>query len=178
MGLINFKDIDCNKSINKENKIINFNGSEIQILNYLPIRDKYDLIVISLQKSFENNIYNYHKLKMYFNLHLIYLYTNIVFDVEDRADEEGLYDILKRSGLLDAVVAEIDEKEKNNLWADLIAIKEDMEKYYSSFSGFLENALEDLEEKLKQGFDFIKSLDLKENPELLKIIKEIKNDNE
>ena len=35
MGLINYKDIDFNKSINKENKIINFNGSEIQIVNCL-----------------------------------------------------------------------------------------------------------------------------------------------
>ena len=29
MGLINYKDIDFNKSINKVNKTINFNGSEI-----------------------------------------------------------------------------------------------------------------------------------------------------
>ena len=29
--------------------------------------------MITLQKSFENNIYNEYKLKMYFDLHLVYM---------------------------------------------------------------------------------------------------------
>ena len=35
MSLINYKDIDFKSTINRTNKIINFNGVEIQILNYL-----------------------------------------------------------------------------------------------------------------------------------------------
>lgn len=174
MGLINFKDIDFNKSINKENKIINFNGSEIQILNYLPARDKNDLIVITLQKSFENNIYNYYKLKMYFELHLVYLYTNIIFDSEDKADEEGLFDTLKRSGLIDAVTEEIDYHEKASLWEDLIAIKNDMEHYHNGFAGFLANSLDEIEDKVKAGVKIMKELDLEETfkkyPQILQLL--------
>ena len=111
MGLINYKDIDFNKSINKENKIINFNGSEIQVVNYLSSQDKYDLIMVTLQKSKENNVYNPYLIDLYFKLNIVYLYTNIVFTAEDRADEGGLYDTLKRSGLIDAVISVIDKNE-------------------------------------------------------------------
>lgn len=90
MGLINYKDIDFNKSINKVNKTINFNGSEIQVVNYLSAQDKYDLIMVTIQKAFEKGIYNEYKLKVYFDLHIVYMYTNIVFTAEDRADEVGL----------------------------------------------------------------------------------------
>ena len=174
MGLINFKDIDFKKSINNENKIINFNGTEIQILNYLPIHDKNDLIIISLQKSFENNIYNYHKLKMYFELHLIYLYTNIVFDADSRADEEGLYDNLKKSGLLDLVINEISKDERCQLWEDVLNVKYDMEKYNNSFVAFISNSIDDLGDKVTKGIEMIKSLNieetLKKNPQILQLL--------
>ena len=108
MGLINYKDIDFNKSIDKENKIINFNGSEIQILPYLSITDKYDLIMATIKKSYEEGIYNPIKLKMYFNLHLVYMYTNIIFDAEDKAKVEELYDTLSNSGLITLILENID----------------------------------------------------------------------
>ena len=36
MNLINFKDIDFNQSIDNSTEIIEFNGSQIQVLKYLP----------------------------------------------------------------------------------------------------------------------------------------------
>ena len=56
-----------------------FKGNEIEVLQYLPAADKYDFIMLTLQKSEEDGIYNENKLDMYFHLHLIYMYTNISF---------------------------------------------------------------------------------------------------
>ena len=39
-------------------KTFDFNGNQIEVLQYLPIEDKYDLIMITLQKAKENGIYN------------------------------------------------------------------------------------------------------------------------
>ena len=56
-----------------------WNGNEIEVLDYLPVEDKYDLIMVTLQKSFEDGYYNPIKVDEFFHLHLIYMYTNINF---------------------------------------------------------------------------------------------------
>ena len=56
-----------------------FNNQTIEVLKYLPIEDKYDLIMITLQKAEEDGIYNDIKLDMYFHLNLVYMYTNLSF---------------------------------------------------------------------------------------------------
>ena len=62
-----------------EIKTFNFNNTEIEVKQYLPIEDKYDLVMITLQKAEENGIYNALKLDMYIHLHLVYMYTNLSF---------------------------------------------------------------------------------------------------
>ena len=64
--------------INEETTKINFKDTEIEVLNYLPIDDKYSLISITLQKAQEENVYSPVLLDMFFHLHLVYLYTNII----------------------------------------------------------------------------------------------------
>lgn len=53
--------------------------TEIEVLNYLPIEDKYDLVNITLQNSAEDGIYNPVKIDMYFHLYMFYMYTNVNF---------------------------------------------------------------------------------------------------
>lgn len=165
MDLINYKDIDFNKSINKENKVIEFNGSEIQIVNYLSANDKYDLIMITLQKAFDKGIYNEYKLKVYFDLHLIYMYTNIIFSTEERADEVELYDTLNRSGLLQIVKEQIGEEELNSLWSDIKIIETKLYDYKGSLLTFLTEAIENLPQKAEKAMETLNQMD----PELLKI---------
>ena len=158
MALINFKDIDFNKSINKENKVIDFNGSEIQIINYLPVQDKYDLIMVTVQKSKEKNMYNPFLIDLYFDLNVIYLYTNIIFNAEDRADEAGLYDTLKRSGLIDTVKNNIDEDELKLLKFYIEAVVSYSTHYSNTFKGSVEELLEKLPKDLGGLAELIKNM--------------------
>lgn len=162
MGLINYKDIDFSKSINKENKIIEFNGSEIQIVPYLSANDKYDLIMITLQKAFDNGIYNDFKLQMYFDLHLIFMYTNLIFDAEDKVDLEGLYNTLRQSGFIDIVKENIDEKEE--LWELLKLTEVKMYNYKGSLLTFLTEAINNLPGKAEKAVETLSQID----PGLLK----------
>jgi hypothetical protein len=164
MGLINYKDIDFNKSIDKTNKVINFNGSEIQIVNYLSTQDKYDFIMITLQKSFSDGIYHDLKLNMYFDLHLIYMYTNIMFDAEDKADEVGLYDTLNRSGLIKCVKENIDAHELTYLYDLLNRTEKKMKDYKGSLLNFLTEMTNNFPQKAQQAIDTLRQID----PELLK----------
>lgn len=154
MGLINYKDIDF--KIDKTNKIINFNNNEIRIINYLNVTDKYDLIMITLQKSFEDGIYNDFKLKQYFDLYTIYMYTNIVFTEEDRANELDILDTFYRSGLLALIKENIEELDA--LWGQLIMVKNTLTNYRNSLSGFLFEVLDELKEKATNGLELLNSL--------------------
>lgn len=166
MALINYKDIDFKQSINKENKIINFNGSEIQIVSYLSINDKYDLIMATLQKSFENGVYNPLKLDMYFNLNIVYLYTNILIDTEDRADEVALYDTLKNSGLIDLIISNIPTDELEELMNYILKLQKDVTKAHNTFARVFEGFIESFPQKIEKMVETLNEL----NPEKIQAL--------
>lgn len=121
-----------------------FNGNEIEVLNYLPIEDKYDLVMITLQKAKEDGIYNPIKLDMYFNLHLVYMYTNISFTDKQKENESKLYDTLKSNGFIDALLENIKDSE----YDDLMTFTEELiklnMKYEQSILSFLKKIINDL----------------------------------
>lgn len=175
MGLINYKDIDFNKSINKELKTFDFNGSEIAVVPYLSINDKYDLVMITLQKSLEKGIYNHVKLDMYFDLHLIYMYTNIQIDNADREDEAALYDIFKRSGLIDKVLEQIDENEIETLYSYIYEMEEIMMKYRNTFGAVLGSFIEMLPQNMEKAKAVIEEFDQEKVQSLLNMVSQIQN---
>ena len=119
---MNFKDLKLNKSLldtyNSPYIYTDNQGveHEITIKKTLPVFQKYDIISISLQKAENNGIYNELLLDVFFHLNIIYSYTNIEFDIEDRIDEMELYDILQSNQIIDNVIAHMEEtNEYSNL---------------------------------------------------------------
>lgn len=119
-------------------------SQEVNVLKYLPIQDKYDLIYIALQESNEGGFYSPVKLEMYFQLYTVYMYTDLEFTEEERADAAGTFDILKSSGILDAIISAIPDNE----WAVLLDLRDTTlakkEKYANSIAGVLSNFIENL----------------------------------
>lgn len=141
MALINFKDIDFT-SVQDNFRTVEFNGSEIQVVNYLSIQDKYDLIMTTLTRADEVDLYNSFKTKFYFELHLVLMYSNIVISEEEKQDEIKLYDTLKRSGLMDQIIDLIPDAEKEGLWEDILAAQRSMMEYRRSVSALLNTTFE------------------------------------
>ena len=110
--------------VNNKVKTFDFGGQRVQVLQYLPAQDKYDLLMVTLQKALENNIYNEFKLNLYFELNLVYMYTNISFTEKQREDEFKLYDTLKSNGFYELFFQAINEDEYNELFTQLNAIKD------------------------------------------------------
>ena len=136
----------ANMKLKVDNSTYQFkwNDYTIDILNYLPIENKYDLIMITLQKSLENGYYNPIKLDEYFHLHLIYMYTNISFTEKQKEDSDKLYNCLKSNGLLDAFINAFNENEYNELYSLLNDTKEAILRQKLSVSGLLESVISDL----------------------------------
>lgn len=170
MGLINCKDIDFNKSIDKELKTFEFNGTEIAVVPYLSINDKYDLVMVTLQKAYEKGIYNLVKLDMYFNLHLVYMYTNLLVETEERKDEPALYDIFVRSGFLSKVKENIPKQEIDELYAYIEKMQALIMKYKNTFGTVLEAFLEQLPENMEKAKNIIESFDENKIKNLLSVL--------
>ena len=114
------------------------NGTSIEVLKYLPIEEKYNLIEITLQKAYEGGIYNPLKLDMYFALNLVYLYSNISFTDKQREDENKIYDTLQSNGILDKIIDAIDDEEYNNIYTLLVETEDKYTEYNRSLVGIVD----------------------------------------
>lgn len=148
-----------------------FNDKEIEMLNYLPIEDKYSLIMITLQKSKEGQIYNPVKLDMYFHLHLIYLYSNLSFTDKQREDEMKIYDNLKSNGFIDAFLTVFPEKEYNELLSFMETEIENEFKYNVSMASIVKSVIEDLPKNAQAAMDIVNSFDKEKYQEVIDFAK-------
>ena len=135
---------DLNTTNVKKDTVMTFNGKDIKVKSYLPIRDKYDLIMITLQKSKEDGLYNPIKVDIFFHLHLVYMYTDIEFSDEDRANEENLYDKLVNSGFMLEFLHALDEEEYDVLFSYLQSLIKDNMKYRNSAAAVIQSLIQDL----------------------------------
>jgi len=145
--------------VNTSTRSFDFKGQKVEVLQYLPAQDKYDLLMVTLQKSLENGAYNEFKLNLYFELNLVYMYTNISFTEKQREDEFKLYDNLKSNGFYEQFFQIINEDEYNELFTQLNAIKEASSAHRMSVGAVISQLIEDLPAnaetaaKIVEGFD-------------------------
>ena len=157
MASLKYSDLKLKKD--NSIKIFKWNGKDVEIVNYASIEDKYDIVMIALQKSLEDGIYNPIKLDMYFHLNLIYMYTNIVFTDEEREDESKLYDEIVSSGFMNEFLKNINADE----YKELQELVEEIDKlhmtYNTTAASVLRSLIDDLPanaeaaQKIVENFD-------------------------
>ena len=140
-------------------KEIDFNGNKIEVLQYLPIEDKYDLVMVILQKSLEDGVYNPIKKDMYFHLYLVYMYTDITFTDKQKEDESKLYDVLESNGLITEVIKNIPEEEYNKLFEYMNELMDLTFEYKKSSSAMISNIIETLPDKTQEAVDALNNFD-------------------
>ena len=146
----------------KTNTAVNtfeFCGQKIEVLKYLPAADKYDLLMITLQKSLEGNIYNEFKLNLFFELNLVYMYTNISFTEKQREDEFKLYDTLRSNGFFELFYEALDDKEYEELFDQIAELKATMERSKGSVAGVIANIIEDLPANAEAAAKIVENFD-------------------
>lgn len=140
---------------------IDWNNNSIEIKQYLPIEEKYNLIMVTLQEAKESNIYNPLKIDLFFHLNLVYMYTNINFTEKQKEDASKLYDNLMSSGLLAQIISKIPTEEYDMLYTYLENVKNDLDKYGQSFKAILDAIINELPEKASEAMKILESF----NPE-------------
>jgi hypothetical protein len=143
--------------INEEIKKVE--GTDIEVLQYLPIEDKNALINISLEQSKQDSIFNPTLLDAFFNLYIVMMYTNITFTEKQKEEPLKIYNALKSNGLLDKIIMAMNEEEYNDLVSKLNQQMKDIYQNQNTFAGVLNNLLANFEtqadeiQKLVDGFD-------------------------
>ena len=152
--------------VNTEVNTFDFCGQKIEVLKYLPAQDKYDLLMITLQKSLEEGAYNEFKLNLYFELNLVYMYTNISFTEKQREDEFKLYDNLKSNGFFELFYKAMNEDEYNELFAQLNTLKKDTTYNRTSVGAIVNRLIDDLPSHAEAAAKIVQSF----NPDQYKAV--------
>lgn len=157
MTKVSYSNLKLKTSTNS--KSFTYGGNEIEVLQYLPFEDKYSLVMITLQNSYEQGIYNPLKLDMYFHLFIVYMYTNISFTDKQRENEFKIYDTLKSNGILNQVLENIPEEEYTLLFDslnELIMEKTSLEK---SAIHLINSVITDLPKQAQAAMDIVENFD-------------------
>lgn len=130
METIKFDSLNLN--IDDEVKKIKINDTEIEVKNYLSINDKVTLVQLVLQQATDSDIYNSLLLEAYFNLYLVFFYTNLEFTDEQKENAMNTFDLLESNGVIDLVINAIDKEEYEDLYNALLEQRDLNIKYQTS----------------------------------------------
>lgn len=131
----------------------------IEVKQYLPIEDKYDLISIALQNSYENGHFNTLKLDMYFHLYIVYMYTNIEFTEAQKDNPMRLYDLLQSHDIISGIISHMKEEEYNYLCQALNEEAEKVTKYNNTIASVINGFIQDLPKNAEAAKDIIDQFD-------------------
>ena len=136
---------DINLKLNTNIKTFSINPEqEVQVLQYLPIEAKNDIIYIALQNAEENGIYNLLKLRMFFDLYITYLYTDLEFTDEEKDNPAELYDVLNSNGIISAIFNHMNSNEVKYLNEILEETLRMRLEYKSTIASVINGFIEDL----------------------------------
>lgn len=144
-----------------ELEVIHYGDIDIEVVKYLHSEDKNIFIDMTIQRATRNGIIYPFLINVYFNLHLIYLYTNITFTEKQRENEFYLYDSFVESGLLNKVYEAIPQSELNTLNKAIDDTIDTIRKHQRSFEHIgevIKNATNDLPEKMEQTVALLNSV--------------------
>ena len=73
------------------NSTVLINDTDIEVLQYISIEDKNSIINMSLQNAKEGTFYNECRLKMYFELYIVYSYFILFCFVTESILQSSIY---------------------------------------------------------------------------------------
>lgn len=162
-----------NLKLNSEPKVITLYDQEIEIKQYIPIEDELELIgdVINQEEASDSNKFlNIIKLKMFFDLEVVFYFSNIVFTDKQKENLPKLYDLLDYNSVIEEVAAAMPEGLYEGLWNDTLNMADRIYEQTNSAFGILDSISTDYS-NLNLDIDGLR--DKLANAENLDIVKDV-----
>lgn len=157
MAKISFANLKL--KVNDTVQTVKCGDAEIEVLQYLPIADKTDLVSITVQQAIENGIIHPVRLEQYFYLNIMYLYTNFNFTDKQKEDPDKLYDMLESNGIIDAVTGAMNQDEMGDLYEYLEDYMANYKESRANLASAVYKVLEDLPGTIEMAKEFLKDFD-------------------
>lgn len=155
----------------KEISTIKLGDIEVEVLKYLPMIDKLAIIEMSVQASLHDKFIHPVLIEQFFNLYVIYKYTNISFTDKQKEDESKIYDILESNGYITDIVNEIGSD-----YEDLLKLQENyvkqFEKYSTTLYGIISNIFDSVPQTVSEAMGMLDELDMSKLENLMNVVKQ------
>ena len=139
MAKVSFSKITSTKE--KEIKTISINGVDVEVIQYLPMQDKGNLLLDILNSVLDaNGLSSVLRETVFGALFIIKYYTNINLTEAMINNGAKTYDSLKLNGVLDAVYEAIPQEELGFVFTLIRKSLENAMTFRLSMAGMLENA--------------------------------------
>ena len=148
-----------------------FGGQSIEVKQYLPIEDKYDLIMVALQKAEEDGIYNPVKVQLYFELYMVYMYSNISFTDKQKENETKLYDTLASNGIITSILELIPDEEYNELMSYMKELIQVKTTFNNSAAGLVNQLLVTMPQNVEKAAEILNSFNINDYKEVIEFAK-------
>lgn len=168
MAKVSFTSLTPIKSI--EDKVVKFNDKEIVVKQYLPIKDKADLVTYIIQSAFDDNgLFSPVRQRIYETVGKLRWYTNINFTDTMNTNIEKTYDSIILNQLK-RILDEIPEDEHIEICDMIDEAVTETKDYLRSFAGQLRATTNDYE---ATNFNLDKIAETLQDPEQLGLVKNI-----
>lgn len=124
--------------VNTDVKEITVNDKVVTVKQYLPLEEKINLIECVIQAADGGTVLNELAVAAYFDLYIIFKYTNIQFTDKQREDLLGLYDALACSGVIQKVAEAMEPVEYHTLFNTLERMVQEYNQYRNSIKAVVE----------------------------------------
>lgn len=171
MAKITYSKLGLNKMVNKDPKIIEFNDQQIEIIQYLPIEKKLELISDIINNSLDDNTYyNPCRIEIFMIVKLVEAYTNLTITDKQKEDLFKFYDQLVASGFADMVLNNIPKEDYGFIYRSVTKTIKNIYKQKNSALGILESISTDYSNLNLDASEIQSKLADPENMELLRSV--------
>lgn len=171
MAKIAYSKLGLNKMVNKEPVIIDFNEQQIEVIQYLPIEKKLELISDIINKSIDDNTYwNPCRIEIFMTIEIVLAYTNLTITEKQKEDIFKLYDQFVASGFADKVIENIPVLEYRFIHNSVTKTIKNIYKQKNSALGILESISTDYSNLNLDASEIQSKLADPDNMELLKAV--------
>ena len=169
MAKVSFSKLGLSKNTNTN--IVEYNGQNIEVKQYLPINDKAALTATILNYTLnngENRFPNPLQIEVFTLLQVIEKYTNITFTDKQKEDPAKLYDLIVSSGFWGVIAEALNVEDYNVLLNYIDESIKAYYNYYNSVFGILDSMNRDYNNMSLDASEIQKTLADPENMALLK----------
>lgn len=140
MAKIAYSKLGLNKMVNKDPVIIEFNDQQIEVIQYLPIEKKLDLISDIINSSLDDNTYyNPCRIEIFMLTKIIEVYTNLTITDKQKEDIFKFYDQLVASGFAEKVLDNIPAADYTFIYRSVTKTIKNIYQQKNSVLGILES---------------------------------------